>query len=154
MRRRKSRFAIVAIATASVVATAAVADTLPEDAKDYRTAVMTSLRGHVVAASMHVRGLVDDQSFLIKHAEGLVNGAAELNHLFPAGSAVDDSEALPAIWDDPDGFSKAIAKAERATEEFRDAVASGDQEAYDEAFREVGMSCRGCHDQYRRDDDD
>jgi mono/diheme cytochrome c family protein len=42
----------------------AVADTTPEDAEAYRTSAMTTLRGHIGAASMHVvRGLVDDAAF-------------------------------------------------------------------------------------------
>lgn len=137
----------------SAFAASVFADTTSEDAKDYRTAVMTSLRGHVVAASMHVRGLVDGGDFLQKHADGLANGAAELRHLFPEGSAVNESEALPVIWEQPEEFAKAVDEAERATAAFRDTVASGDDEAIRSAFREVGMACRGCHDQFRRDDD-
>ena len=131
----------------------ASADTAPEDAKDYRTAVMTSLRGHVAAASMHVRGLVEDKNgFLEKHAEGLANGAAELRHVFPEGSNVGESEALPAIWEEQAEFAQALEKAERTTAAFRDTVADGDADAIGAAFREVGMACRGCHDRFRRDD--
>jgi cytochrome c556 len=150
------RATITAAAVAAALfgdATSAVADTAPEDAKDYRTAVMTSLRGHVAAASMHVRGLVDGREFLQKHADGLANGASELRYLFPEGSAVDDSEALPVIWEEPDDFAEAVEKAEQATAAFRESVASGDTDAIQSAFREVGMACRGCHDRFRRDED-
>lgn len=152
MARKAIIKATVAVAFSAFAANV-FADTTPEDAKDYRTAVMTSLRGHVVAASMHVRGLVDAGDFLQKHADGLANGAAELRHLFPEGSAVNESEALPVIWEQPEEFAKAVDEAERATAAFRDTVASGDDEAIRSAFREVGMACRGCHDQFRRDDD-
>jgi cytochrome c556 len=131
----------------------AIADPTPEDAKDYRTAVMTSLRGHVGAASMHVRGLVDDNGFLEKHAEGLANGASELKYLFPAGSNVGESEALPVIWEEPEEFAEAIETAEQATAAFRDAVAGGDRAAIGAAFRDVGAACRGCHDRFRVADD-
>ncbi len=150
----RETIAAAAVAAAlAVFAASALADTAPEDAKDYRTAVMTSLRGHVVAASMHVRGLVDGHDFLQKHADGLANGAAELRHLFPEGSDVDGSEALPAIWEEPEEFGRALEKAEQATASFREAVAGGDEAAIGSAFREVGMACRGCHDRFRRDDD-
>ncbi|MEX0976677.1 MAG: cytochrome c [Woeseia sp.] len=132
---------------------AAVAETTAEDAKDYRTAVMTSLRGHIGAASMHVRELVDDHGFLARHAEGLANGAAELKHLFAAGSNVDESEALPVIWEEPEEFAKAIEKAEKATQAFSEAVESGDRAAIGAAFRDVGGSCKGCHDRFRADTD-
>lgn len=146
------------VATLSLVATlgmtlVATAETTPEDAKDYRTSVMRSLGGHVGAASMHVRGLVDDNGFLARHAEGLANGAAELKYLFPAGSDVDGSEALPVIWEEPGDFQEAIDKAMAATTAFSEAVAGGDRAAIGSAFREVGAACKGCHDRFRLDDD-
>jgi cytochrome c556 len=131
----------------------ALTDTAPEDAKAYRTSVMTSLRGHIGAASMHVRELVDDNGFLRAHAEGLANGARELKHVFPAGSDVDDSEALPVIWEQPEEFRKAIDNAEKATAAFSEAVAGGDNAAIGAAFRDVGAACRGCHDRFRLDTD-
>lgn len=153
MQNKKACLVMTSIAGIVVLSTA-LADPTPEDAKDYRTSVMTSLRGHVGAASMHVRGLVDDHGgFLAKHAEGLANGAAELKHLFPEGSNVGDSEALPAIWEQPEEFAAAIGEAEEATAAFREAVATGDRAAIGAAFRDVGNACRGCHDQFRVDDD-
>lgn len=130
----------------------ALADTTPEDAKDYRAAIMTTLRGHIGAASMIVRGLVDHDDQLLAHAEGLANSAHELEHIFPEGSAVDDSEALPAIWEKPDEFQAAIDKMVSATEAFEEAAAGGDEATIGAAFREVGMSCRGCHDNFRESD--
>jgi cytochrome c556 len=148
------KFAALTISFAVMFAASlvAVADTAPEDAKDYRTSVMTSLGGHIGAASMHVRGLVDDNGFLGAHAEALANTARELKHIFPAGSDVDDSEALPVIWEQPEEFQKAIDKVEKATAAFSEAVASGDKAAIGAAFRDVGAACKGCHDRFRLDD--
>ena len=131
----------------------AIADTAPEDAKKYRTSVMKSLGGHIGAASMHVRGLVEDNGFLAVHAESLANGASELKFLFPAGSAVDESEALPAIWDQPEEFKKAVDTAVNATAAFKEAVSGGDKSAIGAAFRDVGAACKGCHDKFRLDSD-
>lgn len=144
---------VISFVTGLAVLSTALADPTPEDAKDYRTSVMTSLRGHVGAASMHVRGLINHDGFLAKHAEGLANGAAELKHIFPEGSNVGDSEALPAIWERPDEFAEAISEAEEATAAFQEAVATGDRAAIGAAFRDVGAACRGCHDRFRVDDD-
>lgn len=124
-----------------------------EDAKDYRLAIMTSMRGHVVAASMHVRDLVEDNGFLAAHAEGLANGARELKHVFPPGSNVGESEALPVIWEQPEKFREAVEEAERATLAFKEVVANGDKAAIARAFREVGAACRGCHDRFRVQED-
>lgn len=146
---RKTLSAAIALAISTVFALQASADTSPEDALDYRKAVMTALRGHIGASSMIARGIVDNDGHLVGHAEGLAAGAAELHRLFPEGSNVGESEALPAIWDDAAGFAAAIAKMEEATAAFVDAAKGGDEEAIGGAFRNVGMSCRGCHDNYR-----
>jgi cytochrome c556 len=150
---KKSAVLTIFLASTLSASIAAVADTAPEDAKAYRTSVMTTLRGHIGAASMYVRELVDDNGFLQAHAEGLANGARELKHIFPAGSDVDNSEALPAIWEEPEEFQKAISNAEKATAAFREAVSSGDKAAIAGAFRDVGAACRGCHDRFRLDTD-
>ena len=148
MQKTIMSFLIVAV-TALGISTPVIADTTPEDAKDYRVAIMTTLRGHIGATSMMVRGLVDDHGQLADHAAGLANGVAELKHIFQEGSIVDESEALPVIWEQPEKFAAAIKKSEDATVAFKAAVAGGDSEAIGAAFRNVGMSCRGCHDDFR-----
>ncbi len=145
-------------ATAAFVAVAAysqlgLAETTPQDAADYREAVMTSLKGHIGAASMHVRGLVEGPEFLVKHAQGLANGASELDRLFPAGSNVEGSEALPLIWEETEEFSAAIERLVTTTKAFVEAAESGDQELIGQAFRDVGGSCKGCHDKFREEHD-
>ena len=127
----------------------ATADTTPEDALDYRLALMTSLRGHIGAASMIARGLIENRGQLVNHAVGLKNGADELHDLFQEGSNVGESEALPVIWEEREAFAVAITKAEEATAAFVEAAKTGDAETISNAFRDVGMSCRGCHDKFR-----
>jgi cytochrome c556 len=140
---------MTAIALTMGISMYAAADTTPEDAADYRTAVMESLRGHIRAASMSVRGLVEDRGQLLNHAQGLANGAKEFDYLFPEGSNVGESEALPVIWEEPDEFAAAIAKVQEASAAFVVAAESGDSEAIGGAFRNLGGACRGCHDRFR-----
>lgn len=141
--------AVTALVISSVFSVHAIADSTPEDAADYRLAVMTALRGHIGAASMIARGLVEDDGHLVGHAQGLATGVKELDRVFPAGSNVGESEALPVIWEEPEAFAEAIANAQEATAAFLAAAESGDEEAISAAFRNVGTACRGCHDRYR-----
>lgn len=144
--------AVAALAISSVFAFQALAEPTPEDALDYRKAVMTALRGHIGAASMITRGLVDDDGHLVGHARGLHAGAMELSRVFQEGSDVGESEALPIIWEEPEAFAEAVADMEEATAAFVAAAESGDSDAIAAAFRNVGMGCRGCHDRYRVQD--
>lgn len=150
--QRKLTAAIAALTATAALSFQALADTTPEDALDYRISVMTALRGHVGASSMIARGIIEDDGHLVSHAKGLAAGAAELSRLFPEGSNVGESEALPVIWEDREAFAEAIAHLEEATTAFVAAAESGDAEAIGAAFRNVGMGCRGCHDRFRVSD--
>ena len=146
---RKLISILTAVAVTLGVSIHAAADTTAEDAADYRVAIMTSLRGHIGAASMTVRGLVDDRGQLVNHAQGIANSAMELGNIFPEGSNVGESEALAVIWEEPEEFAAAIMKVQDASLAFVDAAETGDAEAIGFAFRNLGMACRGCHDQFR-----
>lgn len=148
MQRKITGVLIGVLATIGLSAQVA-AETTAEDAKKYRIAIMTTLRGHISATSMTVRGLVEDNGQLIGHADGMASAAAELQHVFQEGSVVDDSEALPAIWSEPEKFAAAIQQTVDATSAFQRAVAGGDSDAINAAFRDVGRSCGGCHDDFR-----
>ena len=76
---RKVTGALLAIALTPGIILSAFAETSAEDAYKYRSAVMRTLGGHITATSMTVRGLVEERGFLLRHARGLANGAAELN---------------------------------------------------------------------------
>lgn len=142
--------ALALAAFATSVSLQVAAEPSAEDAMKYRISVMTALRGHIGAASMIVRGIVEDDGHLEGHAAGLESGVKELHRVFQEGSAVAESEALPVIWDDPDAFAAAIEKAEQASARFHEVVAEGgDSAAIGAAFRDVGLSCRGCHDEFR-----
>lgn len=130
--------------------TTAVAEPSAEDAYEYREALMTTLRGHIVAASKIVRGQIEDDGYLVNHARGLASGVAEIHRVFQEGSLTEESEALPVIWEQPEKFREVMKNSEEATAAFYEVVADGgDDAAIAAAFRNVGMSCRGCHDDFR-----
>ena len=96
---RKLISILTAVAVTMGISVHAAADTAPEDAFDYRAAIMTTFRGHLVAASMTMRGLVNDNGQIVNHARGIANSTRELGGIFQKGSNVGDSEALPVVFD-------------------------------------------------------
>ena len=131
----------------------ATAETTAEDALKYRRSIMTALKGHAGAISMQVRGLAGNPDHVVKHANAIAGLIAELNTVFPEGSNVEDSEALPAIWEDPDAFAEALAKAEDAASGLSEAAAGGDIQAIGGAFKNVGKDCKNCHESFREEDE-
>ena len=85
----------------------------------------------------------------MNHAQGIANTTMELGNIFPEGSNVGESEALPVIWEEQEEFRAAIMKVQDASADFLEAVEGGDAEAIGGAFRNIGGACRGCHDQFR-----
>ncbi len=117
----------------------------------YRKAVYTSMKGHMGAIVGILKGgLTDYQGHLADHAASLENSARIIPALFPEGSDQGDTDADPKIWSDRAGFEKAAQRLEAASQELLAAAQSGDMRAVGKAVGQVGGSCKGCHDTYRK----
>ncbi len=94
----------------------------------------------------------------IEAAAGDINARLQrVPDYFPEGSSMEagyDTEALAAIWEDPDGFAEATQNAITASEGMMAAAASGDPAAVGEQVGSLGLNgCKACHDKFRVDDD-
>lgn len=69
--------------------------------------------------------------------------------LFPEGSIVGDSEALPVIWENWDAFIAIVDDGRIAAQAAIEAAEVGDAAAYDAALRTLGGTCGQCHQQFR-----
>ncbi len=79
--------------------------------------------------------------------------AAQFGELFPPGSETGEgTEAAPAIWDDRAGFEEALATWADAVDT---AIAANPQtlEATKPVAGEIFKACKGCHDNYRIEDE-
>ena len=132
--------------------TLATADTSPQNAIRYRQAVMGALGGHTGAIMMINGGRVDQPKFLLPHAEALASLGEQLSILFPAGSGAGKTDALAKIWEDPAKFQKAVDAGTTATAKVRDAVKGGDKAAINQALKGLGDACKGCHDNFRKEE--
>jgi cytochrome c556 len=122
-----------------------------EDAYEYRESIMTALKGHAGAISRQARGLAGDSDYVANHAKAIANLGAELHTIFVEGSNIEGSEAMQAIWDEPEKFAEALANAEEAMAALGDVADGGDMEAIGNAFMNVGKACKGCHDSFREE---
>lgn len=75
---------------------------------------------------------------------------------FPAGTGVDDgydTDALAAIWEQPEKYSNLTDKAILAGAGLVEAANSGDLSAVQGAVGALGNACKDCHDSFRAEDD-
>jgi cytochrome c556 len=144
------KFSVVAVAallglgTLTVFAQDAfVAPTTPEEALTLR------------------KGLMREDGGILRQAGNLTGDAAvaamtklrdnykHIPDLFPEGSIVGDSEALPAIWENWDAFIAIADAGVAAAESGITAAQAGDAAAYAAALQTIGGTCGQCHQQFR-----
>ncbi len=121
-----------------------------EGAIKYRQGVMKAQAGYMAAMGMVVQGRVDHWNNLADHANGLHALVGIVPSLFPQGSDFGETNALEAIWKNPSDFKAKAEKAEKASADLVAAVRSGDRGKIGQAYKAVGQSCKGCHEDYRR----
>lgn len=81
------------------------------------------------------------------------DAAARFGKLFPPGSETGEgTEAAPAIWEDRAGFEEALATWGKAVDA---AIAASPQTLEDTkpVAGEIFKACKGCHDNYRIEDE-
>lgn len=83
-------------------------------------------------------------------AQGLNAWAKAIPGMFPPGTNVPPTEALPALWTDRAGFDAAAKDFASATDAVVEAAAANDKAAYAAALDRVDESCKSCHDKYRK----
>ncbi len=83
-------------------------------------------------------------------AEVIASHAAKMPELFPKGSTHKPSEALPAIWQDWDRFTKLAKDLEMSAGKLAKSSATA-QSAADirQDLVSIGATCKSCHETFR-----
>lgn len=85
-------------------------------------------------------------------ARALAGWAKAVPGMFPVGSDVAPTDALPAVWADRAGFeAKAAAYADAATK-LADLAKAGDTAGFAAQWAVVRTTCGACHDAYKKAD--
>ena len=140
---------VATVCTIVGLSTAHAADE-PENIIKYRQNVMKGVGAHITNIAAVVKGQVTITDNLMTDAQGVANGLANVDKLFPAGTESGKTNALAAIWEDRAGFSKALADAQAAAKNILDAVSSNDIAVIGKALGALGKACGGCHKPYRK----
>jgi cytochrome c556 len=117
---------------------------------NYRKGVYRVVGGHMAALGAILRnGVYSDD--LAYHANGMKEIARIAPTLFPEGSGEGKTSALPEIWEEPEAFQEAMERFVSAADGMAAAVAAGDKKQIGGAIRELGGSCKNCHDNFKAD---
>ncbi|HYN38988.1 MAG TPA: cytochrome c [Rhodospirillales bacterium] len=118
---------------------------------DYRNAVMESIGGHMSALVAIVKGEVPYTQDAPLHARAIAPLATMAGHVFPPGSKTGKTDALPAIWEQPEKFQKAMTAFQTAAADLAKA-ADGSPADLAAPVSALGKACKGCHDDFRKKD--
>ncbi|WEK02712.1 MAG: cytochrome c [Candidatus Devosia phytovorans] len=145
--KKISAMAIAGLMTLGVVATVAqdafVAPATPEEAVTARKAIMRT-NGQTLRSAGPLTG-----AEAVAAMQTLLDDYTNMPALFPEGSIVGDSEALPAIWENWEGFTAIIETGRAAAETGLAAAETGDAAGYAAALQAIGATCGQCHQQFR-----
>ena len=108
------------------------------------------------AIRSELEGGTPDLAFISGKATEINERAQRITGYFPEGTGVDagyDTEALATIWEKPAEFETAAQNLVDASAQLATVANEGDAAAVGEQAKEMGGTCKGCHDQFRLDDD-
>jgi cytochrome c556 len=142
-------FASAAAAAVAIAAGTAGPATADDGMIKYRQSVMKANGGHMGAIVTIIKGEVPFTDDLKVHTQALAELATIAGHVFPADSAKGDTQALPAIWEKPEEFKKAVMAFQTAADALAKA-AETDPKAVPAAVGALGKACKGCHDNFRK----
>jgi len=145
--KKISAMAIAGLMAVSVVAAVAqdafVAPATPEEAVSMRIALMKEDGGLLRSAG----SLTGAEA--VAAMQTLQKNYSHIPTLFPEGSIVGESEALPAIWENWDAFVAIAKTGEDAAAAGVTAAEAGDAAGYAAALKTLQGTCGQCHQQFR-----
>lgn len=97
-----------------------------------------------------------DVAVIQTNAAKIAEAAPKVKDWFPAGSGPDvapKSEALPAIWEKPADFAAAVDKFVAEAAKFNTTAQAGDVAAIGAGMKALGGTCKGCHDQFKKEEE-
>lgn len=115
----------------------------PEEAVEMRQALMRE-DGGILRSAGNLSG-----AEAVAAATTLRTNYGHIAELFPEGSLVGDTKALPAIWENWDAFTAIIDTGIAAADDALAAAEAGDAAGYAAALQALGGTCGQCHQQFR-----
>ena len=124
----------------------------PEDAVKYRKAAMTIMAAHFGRVAAMASGKAPfDAKAAAENAE-VATAMSKLPFVaFIDGTDKGDTRAKPEIWSQADKFKAGATKMQDDMAKLNVAAKSGSLDAIKAAVGDTGKACKGCHDDYRKE---
>ena len=149
---KKPLILITAFAAITLALPAAAQFAKPEDAIKYRKASLSVMGTHFGRVAAMATGKAPYDA---KAAAENADIAAAMSKLpwaaFTEGSDKGETRAKPEIWKDSAKFKEAGDKMQAELAKLAVAAKAGNVDALKTAFGPAASTCKGCHDNFRKD---
>ncbi len=151
MKRSLSSILIAAAALATALP-AAAQFAKPEDAIKYRKGAFTVMAAHFGRVAGMAQGKIPfDAKVAAQNAEVATFMSTLPFAGFGPGTDKGETRAKPEIWAEMDKFNAGAKKMQDEMAKLNAAAKGGNLDAIKAAAGEVGKTCKGCHDDYRKE---
>jgi cytochrome c556 len=124
----------------------------PEDAIKYRKASFTVMAAHFGRVGAMASGRAPYDAKAAAENADIAAAMAKLPWAaFTAGSDKGDTRAKPEIWKDSAKFKEASDKMQAEMVKLSAAAKAGNVDALKTAFGPAAATCKGCHDNFRKE---
>src|SRR5438067_13216213 len=148
---RKSGLAILMALALGGVVGAALAQAKPEQLVKQRQSVMTLQGKYFGPLAAMAQGKVPYNADIVKRNAAFLDNLTRMPwDTFDPSTKDLKSNALPAIWEQPDKFKEAASRLENEAQKLYQVSQSGDENAVKAQIGAVGMACGGCHESFRQ----
>lgn len=124
----------------------------PEDAIKYRKASLTVMAAHFGRVGAMASGRAPYDAKAAAENADIAAAMAKLPWAaFTAGSDKGDTRAKPEIWKDSAKYKEAADKMQAEMVKLSAAAKAGNVDALKTAFGPAAATCKGCHDNFRKE---
>lgn len=124
----------------------------PEDAIKYRKASLTVMAAHFGRVGAMASGRAPYDAKAAAENADIAAAMAKLPWAaFTEGSDKGDTRAKPEIWKDSAKYKEAADKMQAEMVKLSAAAKAGNVDALKTAFGPAAATCKGCHDNFRKD---
>lgn len=124
----------------------------PEDAIKYRKSSFSVMGTHFGRVGAMATGKAPYDAKVAAENADIAAAMAKLPWAaFPEGSDKGETRAKPEIWKDAAKFKEASDKMQAEMTKLAAAAKAGNVDALKTAFGPAAATCKGCHDNFRKD---
>ncbi len=145
---------LIAALAGSLLAMPVIAAAQEDPVITYRQKVMQSIGANIGAVSDVLKHSLPHEQNIQVHAEQINRAAALIPSAFEENVSEGLTDAKPEIWEEWQEFEEYAADLETESAALAEVAAGGDTADIAAQVKQLGDSCKQCHDEFRKPEEE